>query len=84
MSGGKTLTIYYIATEVRDNYVSCVLSFWNNDTITENGLAPLLEKVMRLKNDQSQQWLLNNCLFLSSSDNPSKFFSLVCLCRFNC
>lgn len=51
MSGGKTLTIYYIATEVRGNYVSCVLSFWNNDTITKNGLAPLLEKVMKLKNN---------------------------------
>ncbi len=49
MSGGKTLTIYYVATKVRGNYVSCVLSFWNNDTITENGLAPLLEKVMKLK-----------------------------------
>lgn len=49
MSGGKTLTIYYVATEVRGNYVSCVLSFWNNDTITGNGLAPLLEKVMKLK-----------------------------------
>ncbi|MEX6627598.1 hypothetical protein [Tenacibaculum salmonis] len=49
MSGGKTLTIYYIASEVRDNYVSCVLSFWNNDTITKNGLAPLLEEVMKLK-----------------------------------
>ncbi len=49
MVGRKTLTIYYVATEVRGNYVSCVLSFWNNDTITENGLAPLLEKVMKLK-----------------------------------
>lgn len=49
MSGGKTLTIYYVACEVRDNYVSCCMSFWNNDTITENGLAPLLEKVMQLK-----------------------------------
>jgi hypothetical protein len=49
MSGGKTLTIFYVATEVRGNYVSCVLSFWNNDTITEKGLAPLLEKVMKLK-----------------------------------
>ncbi|CAM1357391.1 hypothetical protein [Tenacibaculum halocynthiae] len=48
-SGGKTLTIYYVATKVRDNYVSCVLSFWNNDTITKNGLAPLLEEVMKLK-----------------------------------
>lgn len=49
ISGGKTLTIFYVATEVRGNFVSCVLSFWNNDTITENGLAPLLEKVMKLK-----------------------------------
>lgn len=49
MSGGKTLTIYYVASEVRDNYVSCVLSFWNNDTITKNGLAPLLEEVMKLR-----------------------------------
>lgn len=51
ISGGKTLTIYYVAAEVRGNYVSCVLSFWNNDTVTENGLAPLLEKVMKLKNN---------------------------------
>lgn len=49
MSGGKTLTIYYVACEVRGNYVSCCMSFWDNDTITENGLAPLLEKVMQLK-----------------------------------
>ena len=51
MSGGKTLTIFYVATEVRGNFFSCVLSFWNNDTITENGLAPLLEEVMKLKNN---------------------------------
>ncbi|MEW5676455.1 hypothetical protein ABGT15_09095 [Flavobacterium enshiense] len=49
MSGGKTLTIYYVACNVRDNYVSCCMSFWNNDTLTENGLTPLLEKVMQLK-----------------------------------
>ena len=49
MTGGKTLTIYYVACKVRENYVSCCMSFWNNDTITENGLAPLLEKVMKLK-----------------------------------
>ena len=48
MSGGKTLTIYYVATKVRGNYVSCVLSFWNNDAITESGLVPLLEKVMKI------------------------------------
>jgi hypothetical protein len=49
MSGGKTLTIYYVASEVRDNYVSCVLSFWNNDRITKDGLTRLLEEVMILK-----------------------------------
>ncbi|HET8886470.1 MAG TPA: hypothetical protein VFM70_09000 [Salinimicrobium sp.] len=49
MSEGKTLTIFYVAAKVRNNYVSCVLSFWNNDAITENGLAPLLEEVMQLK-----------------------------------
>ena len=49
MSGGKTLTIYYVACKVRENYISCCMSFWNNDTITENGLAPLLEKVMQIK-----------------------------------
>ena len=48
-SGGKTLTIYYVAAEVRGNSVSCVLSFWNNDNLTESGLAPLLEEVMQLK-----------------------------------
>lgn len=49
MSGGKTLTIYYVACKVRENYVSCCMSFWNNDTLTESGLAPLLDKVMKLK-----------------------------------
>jgi len=49
MSGGKTLTIYYVATKVRNNYVSCVLSFWNNDNINVSGLPALLEEVMKLK-----------------------------------
>ena len=49
ISGGKTLTIYYVACKVRENYVSCCMSFWNNDTISESGLALLLEKVMTLK-----------------------------------
>ena len=48
-SDGKNLTIYYVASKVRENYVSCVMSFWNNDNITKNGLAPLLEEVMQLK-----------------------------------
>jgi hypothetical protein len=50
MSGGKTLTIYFVAAPVRQNFVSCVMSFWNNDVINPSGLAPLLEEVMQLKN----------------------------------
>ncbi len=48
MSGGKNLTIYYISEKVRDNYISCVLSFWNNDNINPSGLPPLLEEVMSI------------------------------------
>lgn len=49
MSGGKTLTIYYVAEKVRGNFMSCVMSFWNNDQINpETKLPPLLEKVMKL------------------------------------
>jgi len=49
MSGGETLTIYYVAVPVRDNYIGCVLSHWNNDQIEENGLPLLLGEVMQLK-----------------------------------
>jgi len=49
MSGGKTLTAYYVAAPVRNNFVSCVMSFWNNDSINPSGLPPLLDQVMRLK-----------------------------------
>lgn len=48
MSGGKTLTIYFVAAPVRGHYVSCVMSFWNNDQINPDGLPPLLEQVMKL------------------------------------
>lgn len=48
MSGGKTLTIYYVASLVRGNFVSCVMSFWNNDIINKSGLPSLLEEVMKL------------------------------------
>jgi hypothetical protein len=48
MSGGKNLTIYYVSEKVRDNYVSCTLSFWNNDNINPSGLPPLLEEVMKI------------------------------------
>ncbi len=49
MSGGKTLTIYFVAAPVRQNFVSCVMSFWNNDEINPSGLPILLEQVMELK-----------------------------------
>ncbi|WP_412985691.1 hypothetical protein [Pontimicrobium sp. IMCC45349] len=51
MSGGKNLTIYYVSEKIRDNYVSCVLSFWNNDNIGSSGLTPLLEEVMAIKDN---------------------------------
>ncbi|MDY0104153.1 MAG: hypothetical protein RBS07_14550 [Lentimicrobium sp.] len=49
MTGGRNLTIYFVAVPVRQHYVSCVMSYWNNDYLTENGLAPLLDQVMKLK-----------------------------------
>ncbi|RZJ30877.1 MAG: hypothetical protein EOO48_03765 [Flavobacterium sp.] len=49
MSGGKTLTAYYIAEAVRGNYISCVMSHWNNDDIQNGGLPILLSRVMKLK-----------------------------------
>lgn len=49
VSNGETLTVYYVATKVRGNYVSCVLSHWNNDNINASGLPALLEEVMELK-----------------------------------
>lgn len=51
MSNGKTITAYYVVAKVRGNYVSCVLSHWNNDNITKGGLTALLEEVMQLKLD---------------------------------
>ena len=49
MSGGKTLTIYFVASPVREYFVSSVMSFWNNDSVNPGGLPPLLEEVMKLK-----------------------------------
>lgn len=49
MTGGRSLTIYFVAAPVRGHYVSCVMSFWNNDYVTSSGLAPLLDQVMELK-----------------------------------
>jgi hypothetical protein len=49
VGGGKTLTIYYVAAPVRENFVGCVMSFWNNDVKNTEGLPPLLAEVMTLK-----------------------------------
>lgn len=49
MSGGKTLTIYFVASPAKQNFVSCIMSFWNNDSVNPSGLPPLLEEVMKLK-----------------------------------
>ena len=50
MSGGKNLTVYYVAENVRNKNISCVMSFWNNDQINpETKLPPLLEKIIKLK-----------------------------------
>jgi hypothetical protein len=49
MSGGKTLTIYFVAAPVKQNFVSCIMSFWNNDSVNPGGLPPLLERVMKLR-----------------------------------
>jgi hypothetical protein len=50
LSGGKSLNIYYVAENVRDKNISCVLSFWDNDDINpETKLPRLLEKIIILK-----------------------------------
>lgn len=50
LAGGKSLTIYYIAENIRGKNVSCVMSFWNNDQINSTTqLPPLLEKFMKIK-----------------------------------
>jgi hypothetical protein len=48
VAGGENLTIYYVSEKIRNNYINCVLSFWNTDNITPNGLTPLLEEVMKI------------------------------------
>lgn len=49
MEGSNKLTIYLVSAPVRNNFVSCVMSFWESDQINPSGLPPLLEQVMRLK-----------------------------------
>lgn len=48
-SGAKNLIVYYVASEVGDKYVSCILSHWDNDRMQANGLPALLGEVMELE-----------------------------------
>lgn len=48
-SGGKTLEIYYIAENIKGYNLGIVMSFWNNDNKTENGVAPLIDTLMKIK-----------------------------------
>ena len=47
--GSRTLIVYYVTTEVRGRYVSCVLSYWTSDYLEDSGLPPLLGTIMQLK-----------------------------------
>jgi hypothetical protein len=49
MGGSNELIVYYVSEEVRGRFISCVLSHYSNDALTENGVPPLLDKVMKVK-----------------------------------
>ncbi|SHF16568.1 hypothetical protein [Pedobacter caeni] len=49
MDGAKTLTVYAVASPVKNGFISCIMSFWDSDNVNRNGLPRLLEKVMTLK-----------------------------------
>jgi len=49
MEGSKRLTVYLVSVPIRDNFVSCVMSYWASNQINPSGLPPLLEQVMKLK-----------------------------------
>lgn len=50
LTQSEELTVYYVVQKVRGNYIGCVMSFWNNDRLNDNGLPALLAEVMELKN----------------------------------
>ena len=45
----KMLIVYYVIEKIRGNYVSCVLSYWNNDYLNPSGLPQLLEDLMTIQ-----------------------------------
>jgi len=49
MEGSNQLIVYLVAVAVRNNFVSCVMSYWTSDDINPSGLPTLLDQVMELK-----------------------------------
>jgi hypothetical protein len=48
MGGSNELIVYYVAEEIRGRFVSCVMSHYDIDPLTESGLPALPGKVMKL------------------------------------
>ena len=48
MGGSNILIIYYVATEIRGKYISCIMSQYTDD-VNAKELAPLLQEIMNLK-----------------------------------
>lgn len=46
LTGGKAIIAYYVVAPVRNRYVACILSHYNDD-VPEGKLPPLLEEVMQ-------------------------------------
>ena len=49
-NGSKTLLIYYIVARVRDRFITCVLSHYDDQLVNGN-VPPPLDSVMSLKNE---------------------------------
>ncbi|MEJ0034376.1 MAG: hypothetical protein WDO15_30395 [Bacteroidota bacterium] len=48
-TGGKTLTVYMVVAPVRNKFLECVISHWNNDNLDANGLPAIVSGLMTLK-----------------------------------
>lgn len=51
MGGSNKLIAYYVIAEIRGYYIRCVLSHFTDDYMKEGELPPLLNEVMKLKNN---------------------------------
>lgn len=48
MGGSNVMIVYYVTTQLRGKFVTCILSHYSDD-VSENELPPLLSEVMELK-----------------------------------